>query len=628
MKRNIYLNSVDYKEVPNILDKLLQDINFKMVSETVSVKETLGRMTYLPVYANVSSPSYNASAMDGIAIRAIDSSEATDSNPAIIKDYIEINTGNIVPNEFDAVVMIEDVQDNGNGTITLIKSVSGFENIRPIGEDIVIGELILPKYHKIRPIDISALLSAQISTIDTVKLPKVIIIPTGDEITEGIQIERGKIVDSNSYYTKFELLSMGIDAAIAPIQKDNLKELEQYILEASMIYDLVIIGAGSSAGTKDYVKSIIETNGTVYCHGINIKPGKPTIIGTIKGTPIIGMPGYPVSTYMAFEVVVRPMISKMCLEPIKPIKMIKAKVLSKVYSSLKNHEFIRVTLGKVKNEIIAIPLSRKAGVTMSLVKADGIMVIPKNSEGYNAGEQCEIMLLKELDEIENNLIVIGSHDIMFDVMETQLIDMDIRLTSSHVGSYGGIMSMKNGQCDIAPVHILHDNGEYNSEIIDIYLDNTYRIIRGVSRIQGLYVKKGNPKHIKKIKDLLKSDISFVNRQRGSGTRILFDYLLEQNKIPKKDIKGYKFELPSHVLVAESVKDDRFDVGMGVESVAIMHNLDFVRISEEKYDFLVHKDFLDTEKYSNFIKVLKSNKFKTQLKNIGGYRFENIGTIVK
>lgn len=628
MKRSIYLSSVDYKEISSILETMLSDLNYTIQSETVSVKESIGRVTINPVFANVSSPGYNASAMDGIAVNAIDTEEATETNPVRITNYSEINTGNIVVEPYDAVIMIEDLQENEDGSVTIIKSISSYENIRPIGEDIVLGELVLSKHHKIRPIDISALLSAQIGTIEVVRRPKVLIIPTGDEITEGIDIVKGKIIDANSYYKKYELELLGIETVISPIQKDIYEDLEAFILTQVDLFDLVLIGAGSSAGTKDYAKSIIKSNGKIYCHGINMKPGKPTIIGLINKTPIIGMPGYPVSTYMAFEAVVRPLISKMCLEPIKTAAIIKAKVVSKVYSSLKHHEFVRVRLGKINGEIIAIPLDRKAGVSMSLVKADGIMIIPKNSEGYEPGAYCDVTLLKDIKNIENNLIVIGSHDVMFDVIENLLIDEKITLSSSHVGSYGGIMAIRNGQCDIAPVHILLDDGVYNVDLIDIYLDKNYKIIKGVSRKQGLFVKKGNPKKIKSLKDLLRNDITFVNRQRGSGTRILLDHLLSEQHLSRKEIKGYNLELPSHILIAESVKDNRFDVGMGVETVAIQYDLDFIKLENEQYDFIVKKDFINTDKYSKFTKVIKSDAFKNKLKILGGYGFENIGEIIK
>ena len=626
MKRNVYLDSADLKDIPNILEKLLKETNFKRESIQINTKESLGKITSSSIYANASSPSYNASAMDGVAVLASITLEATESNPITIKnnEFEVINTGNILPGKYDAVIMIEDIEENNDGSITIIKSVSSFENVRPIGEDIVLGELVLPKYHRIKPIDISGLLSAQINKVDTVKLPRVLIIPTGDEIVNTDKIEKGKIIDSNSYYKQNRLLELGINADISPVQKDNYESLKNYIISKTVNYDLILIGAGSSAGTKDFAKAIIEQNGKVYCHGINIKPGKPTIIGSINNTPLIGMPGYPVSTYIAFEEVVKPLIE--LLTGIKKTESVvmKAKIVKKVYSSLKNHEFVRVRLGFVNNQLVAVPLDRKAGVTMSLIRADGILKIDKNCEGYEAGSIVDVRLIKNIAEIRNNLTIIGSHDIMFDVLESILIEEDINVSSSHVGSYGGVNAIKCGQCNIAPVHMLSNTGEYNTYLIEKYLDKSFKLIKGVSRKQGFYVKKGNPKKIKKISDLQKSDINFVNRQRGSGTRILFDKLLKDNFVEPKNIHGYLYELPSHVLVAESVKDERFDVGLGIESVANMFGLEFIELGLENYDFIVNENFIDSPMFHRFIRAIKSDKFKEKLTKIGGYLFDNIG----
>jgi len=630
MKRKIYLNSIELKEITPLLNRLVIESKYQINVEEVKTTASLNRITYEAIFAKVSSPYYNAAAMDGITLVAAKTYLATETNPVTIlkEDFKEVNTGNIIPLEFDAVVMIEDVMENKDGSITLIKSVRPFQDIRPIGEDIVEGDMILPKNHKIRPVDISALLSGGIGNVNVIKKPLVAIIPTGDEIIRDVkQLKAGKIIDSNSFYIKNELDILGCDATILNVQKDIFDTLETTIIKAADNYDLVIIGAGSSAGTKDYAKSIISKNGIVYVHGIGIKPGKPTIIGKINETPIIGLPGYPVSTFIAFDNVVRPIIVNFLNQEINTPQIVKAKLAKKVYSSLRNHEFIRVKLGVINNEIIATPLDRGAGVTMSLVKADGIMVIEKNSEGYEAMSYVNVYLLKDLGEIEKSLIVIGSHDILLDKVDDLMSNDKFHLSSTHIGSFGGIMAIKNRGCHIAPVHILHEDGKYNEFIIEKYLDNTFSLVRGVSRIQGLYVKKGNPKNIKSLKDLARDDITFVNRQRGSGTRILLDYLLKEEKVDKEVITGYEFELGTHMLVASSVKDPRYDTGMGVASVANLMGLDIIELGEEHYDFLVLNEIIDTPLYNHFIKVLKSNEFRDELRKLGGYSIDNIGELI-
>jgi len=630
MNRKIYLSSIELIEILPITMKLVEESSYQIKIEEMLVTLALGRITSEAIFAKVSSPFYNAAAMDGVTLKASLTYLATETNPVTIlnSDFQFLNTGNVIPPEFDAVVMIEDVMENKDGSITLIKSVRPFQDIRPIGEDIVEGDMILPKNHKIRPVDISALLSGGITTIKVIKKPLIAIIPTGDEIIRDVkELKAGKIIDSNSFYIKNELDLLGCEATILGVQKDVFQTLEKTIINATDKYDLIIIGAGSSAGTKDYAKSIIEKNGKVYVHGIGIKPGKPTIIGKINSKPIIGLPGYPVSTFIAFDNVVKPIIAKFLNQEVIKNQIVKAKLTKKIYSSLKNKEFIRVKLGVINNEIIATPLDRGAGVTMSLVKADGLMIIDKNSEGYEKMSYVDVHLLKDFSEIEKSLIVIGSHDILLDKIDDLMSDNKFHLSSTHIGSFGGIMTIKNKGCHIAPVHILHEDGIYNEFIMDKYLDNTYSLVRGVSRIQGLFVKKNNPKNIKSLKDLSRDDITFVNRQRGSGTRILFDYLLEEENINKETINGYEFELGTHMLVASSVKDPRYDTGMGVASVANLMDLDIIELGEERYDFLVLNDIMDTPLFKEFIRVLKSIEFKTELEKLGGYRIENIGEII-
>ncbi len=629
MIRNVYLKSTDLKDINPIIDLIVK--NYIVKWETISVIDSLNRISFEGIYANVSSPYYSASAMDGIALKASLTYEATETNPVILdKKHIKyINTGNEIPEEFDAVVMIEDVYDNNDGTISLIKSVRPYQDIRPIGEDIVEGDMVVPKNHLIRPVDISALLSAGISEIKVIKKPKVAIIPTGDEIIRDVKdLKKGKIIDSNSFFMKNELTLLGAESKIFDIVVDEYILLEKAVINASNKYDLILIGAGSSAGSKDYAKNIIEKNGTVHVHGISIKPGKPTIIGEVNNTPVIGIPGYPVSTYIAFDLVVKPIIGKFLNIEKTHKEAIKAKLTKKIYSSLKNEEYIRVKLGIINNEYIASPLNRGAGVTMSLVKADGIMIVPKNSEGYESGSIVDISLLKDINEIEKSLISIGSHDILLDKVDDLMSNNNYHLSSSHIGSFGGIMAIKSKGCHIAPVHVLDEDGSYNLNILDKYLDNDYSLVRGVSRVQGLMVKKGNPKNIKCLKDLLKDDITFVNRQRGSGTRILLDYMLDKEGIDSKGVKGYDFELSTHMLVASSVKDARFDCGMGIVSVANLNNLDIVEVGKENYDFLVLKEIIDTPIFDEFISVLKSVEFKNELDKLGGYIINDIGVIIK
>lgn len=631
MERNIYLQTIDLKEVNPLLKKMFESFNVEINHEVIKTYDALNRITYEAVYADVSSPFYSASAMDGIALNAALTYQASESNPVTIKkeDFIYINTGNVIPDKYDCVVMIEDVQKNKDESITLIKSARPFQDIRPIGEDIVEGDMIIPKNHKIRSIDISALLSGGINQVKVIKKPKVLIIPTGNEIIrDKFELKKGKIIDSNSYYTKSALEELGCIAVIDKVLKDDISALEEKIADSVKDFDMVIVGAGSSAGSKDFTKLVISNLGRVHAHGVTIKPGKPVVIGEVQNTAVIGLPGFPVSTYLAFDLVVKPLILKYLNQNIKENVKIKAKLSKKIYSSLNNHEYIRCKVGLINGEYIASPLERGAGITMSLVKADGIFIIEKNREGYNALDVVEVSLLKDISEIKESLISTGSHDIMLDKVDNILSGMKSHLSSNHVGSFGGILAIKAKECHLAPVHILDPNtGKYNLHIIDKYLDNEYVLVRGLSRLQGILTKKGNPKEIKSLKDIAEKDLNFVNRQNGSGTRILLDYLLEKENLKKTNIKGYTFELATHMMVASSIKDGNYDCGIAVKSVANLKDLEFIELAQENYDFLVLKSTLEKASYKKFIEVLKSRELRDSLEEIGGYVFDDIGEIL-
>jgi putative molybdopterin biosynthesis protein len=625
IKRNIYIDNID---VDLAKDKYYTSLNIQPTWEEVDVLDSLNRITFEAVYALISSPNYNAAAMDGIAVKSSDTKEATETNPIVLeegKDFIYINTGNPIEEPYDAVIMIEDVIELGDGKVQILKAAYPWQHVRPIGEDIVATEMILPSRHRIRPIDVGALLSGGIEKVKVYRKPRVGIIPTGNEIVERVsQLQVGKVIDSNSrVFEGLILENGGIPNRYSPVE-DDYDKIKEAILKGIEENDMLIIGAGSSAGSKDYTASIIKELGEVVVHGVAMKPGKPTILGIINEKPVIGIPGYPVSAYLVFETFVIPLILKFIgLEEEKEVFQ-QAIISKKITSSLKNRELIRVNLGYVKDKLIATPLSSGAGVTMSLVKADGIAIIPQSLEGVDAGSPVDVRVLKPLSQIRETLVSIGSHDIIMDI----LADM-MRITSGHVGSMGGILAMRRGECHIAPIHLLDmDTGEYNVSYVKKYFKGQkMALIKGVRRHQGFIVEKGNPKGIKGFSDLIREDVIYVNRQRGAGTRILLDYHLKKENIDPSHIKGYDREMTTHMAVASAIKTGSATTGLGIYSAAKALDLDFIEVAYEDYDFLVPFDLLEDEKVERFIEILKSDEFRKKVDVLGGYGFERTGEIV-
>ncbi|HHY77168.1 MAG TPA: molybdopterin biosynthesis protein [Clostridiales bacterium] len=632
MDRNIYLNTMDADEA---LKLFLDRSGFRNEIEEVLVIQSLGRVTADAVFAVCSSPNFNASAMDGIAVRAKDTYEASEVNPVILKkgQYKHVDTGDPITEPYDAVIMIEDVVEVGEGDLKIISPVFPWQNVRPIGEDIVANEMIIPSNHMINPVDIGALLAGGIITVKVYKKPTVGIIPTGTEIVEpGEKLEIGDIIESNSRMLEGLVVEYGGEPNRYAIVPDDYELLKTAIKNAVKENDIVVINAGSSAGSEDYTASLVKDMGELIVHGIATKPGKPVVLGFIENKPVMGVPGYPVSAWVVFEIFAKPLIKRWAGMPVKQEKKVEAVLSKRLVSSLKNKEFVRVKLGKVNDNLIATPLDRGAGITMSLVRADGILEVPQSCEGYEAGQKVNIKLLKDLEDIQNTIVSIGSHDLIMDIIGNMIHRKNsaFNLSSSHVGSMAGLMALKRGEAHMAPIHLLDEKtGTYNIEYIKRYLGNMdIVLIKGVKRIQGIMTKKNNPKGIKSIEDLARDDIQFVNRQKGAGTRILTDYLLKNAGIDTEKINGYRREMTTHMAVAAAIASGSADVGVGVYSAAKAMDLDFIPIGEEEYDFAIPAAFLNEIMIKLFIDVITSMEFKDYLEQMGGYGTENTGQIIK
>lgn len=633
--RRIYLSNTEIDDALNLYLERLESCGESLKVEEVDIREAAGRVTSLPVFAKVSSPNHNAAAMDGIAVVSENTIGASETTPIILerkKDYEYINTGYVIKDPYDAVIMIEDIVVIDEDHIQIIASASPWQHIRPIGEDIISGEMIIPANHKIRPMDIGAILSGGQTTVSVYEKIQVGIIPTGTEIVDTYdELSKGNIFDTNSWVFKSLVEEYGgIANRISPVEDEygKLKEVTRKIVNDNHI---IVINAGSSAGSKDYTVKIIEELGEVVLHGIAIKPGKPTILGIIDGKPVIGIPGYPGSAYLVFEEFVQPVIRK--LQKIKQEKpmIVTATVSRRIVSSLKYREYVRIKLGQVGDKLIATPLNRGAGVTMALVRADGLIVIPKNSEGLEAGEAASVELMKDIEDIQNTIVSIGSHDLIMDIIGNLITEKyeDMHLSSAHVGSMGGVMALRRGEAHLAPIHLLdEESGEYNISYLKKYLSHEKMVlIKGVRREQGMIVNPGNPKGVASVLDLCRKDVVFVNRQKGSGTRLLTDYLLKKANIKVSDIKGYEREMTTHMAVAACVEGHSSDAGIGVYSAAKALSLDFIPLGYEDYDFAVPEKYLDSELIQCFIETLKSDLFKQTLNQLGGYEVARAGEII-
>lgn len=627
-----YLSNISLEEG---LKKYLHSLNINKFRETeyVDVEDSLNRMSSEAIYANLSAPFYNCSAMDGIAVKAESTFLANEQNMVTLtenEDYIVVDTGDPIPKQFDAVIMVEDLLERENNSVKIIKPAIPWQHIRCLGEDVVEKEMIIPSFHTIRPQDIGSMISGKIDKIQVFKEFKVGIIPTGTELIDRHTSPKiGDIIEFNSRLFEGLVLEYEATPVIYPIVEDNYDKIKNSVLKALDECDMVLVNAGSSQGREDFTYDIIEELGEVCIHGLAIKPGKPAILGKVNDKPVIGIPGYPVSAWVVMENVVKPVIRKSIYKEINSKEKIKATLSRRVMSTLKYEEFVRVKLGLINDKYIATPIKRGAGTITTLVNADGVIRVPQNVEGINEGEEVEIELLKDLNEINNTVVSIGSHDIVMDIINDELIKESFgkfHLSSTHVGSFQGLLSIKKGESHIAPIHLFDvDSETYNIPFIKKYIEEDVALIKLVKRTQGLIVKKGNPLNIKSIKDLV--NVRYINRQKGSGTRILFDYLLDKNNIKKADINGYEREEFTHMSLAKAIENGDADCGLGVYSAANIFGLDFIPICDEEYDLLLKEEILNSKYIDHLLKTIKKDSFKNKVNKLGGYNLDNMGEIV-
>ena len=638
MKRNLYLKT---KPVEEALAEYMEALETAGVLqpqiEWLDTYEALGRQTAGPVFAKCCSPLFNAAAMDGIAVRAAATKGASESRPLTLKlgeDYKIVDTGDPVKAPFDAVIMAEDIIEMDDETVQILASVPGWNHVRSIGEDIVAGEMILQTGHRIRPVDLGVLLASGNLQVPVYKKPQVAIIPTGTEIIQPKdEPQEGDIIDSNSGMFAGQVTEAGGVPNRLPIVEDDYEKIKKVILEVLETNDMVLINAGSSAGTEDYTVHILREIGQVLVHGVAMKPGKPVILAIVSGKPVIGLPGYPVSAYLAFENFVTPVLRRLSGDMVsasaEPKNLVKAVISRRMVSSLKHREYVRVKVGKVGEKLVAAPLARGAGAAMSLVRADGFCIIPQNCEGYEAGETVEVELYKDLKEIENTVVSIGSHDMIMDVISDMMAAeyRNMYLSSTHVGSMGGLMALQRGETTIAPTHLLNEaDGRYNEAILkQLFGPGRIALIKGVDRIQGIMVKKGNPLGIRGVEDLTR--VRYVNRQRGAGTRVLLDYKLKQAGIRPEDIDGYDKEAATHMAVAALVASEEIDAGMGIKPAADAMGLDFIEVGVEAYDFAIDRQNLQLPQVQAFLEILRSPEFHEKLAELGGYGWHQAGNII-
>ena len=608
--------------------------------ETVGVglDEAVGRVTAAPVWASRSSPSFDSAAMDGIAVRAADTVGASETTPLLVgpSAYDVVDTGDPLPDGRDSVIMREQVHyvdGPGGPSAQLLAAVPPYQHVRSIGEDIASGELLLPEGHRLRPVDIAAAAAAGATELLVRRRPRVVVLPTGDEIRPvGSHTGKGEILDTNSLMLVGQARELGCDATCLPIEPDDPARIAAALQVSAAEADLVLIVAGSSAGRDDYTARVIAEVGTLAVHGVAVRPGHPVVLGVVDRTPVIGVPGFPVSAALTFDIFAAPLLADLEGAAERPRPVTTARLARKLASVVGMDDWVRVRLGLVHGRVVAAPLPRGAGVLTSLVRADGLLVVPAALEGHHAGDTVTVELLRGLPEIERTIVAIGSHDMVLDLASSALRGMDPRntLASSNVGSLGGLVALRDGLCHLAGSHLLDpDTGEYTLPYVDrVLTGRSVAVVRLVHREQGLLVAPGNPLGLSSIGDLARPGLRYVNRQRGAGTRVLLDHELAVRGLSPDTIDGYAREEHTHLAVAAAISAGRADCGLGILAAARPFGLDFVPVAREPYDLVLDADMLDDPLLAPLWALMGSAAFRTEVESLGGYEAAEMGRRIR
>jgi putative molybdopterin biosynthesis protein len=600
--------------------------------EDVALADAVGRVTAEPVWAARSSPAYDAAAMDGIAVRAADTAGASETSPVLLEHFAILDTGDELPDGFDAVVMREHVHHEG-GRAELRAAATPYQHVRTIGEDVSATELLLPAAQRLGPVEVAAAAAAGLASVRVRARPIVTVIPTGDEVRPvGAEIGPGEVLDTNSLMLAAQAREAGCVAEIAAIEPDDPDGIAAAVRSAAGRSDLVIVVAGSSAGRDDYTAAVVERLGALAVHGVAVKPGHPVVLGAVDATPVIGAPGFPVSAALTFEIFALPVLA--ALQGLAPPERprVRARLSRKLASTMGMDDWVRVRLGRVGGRLVAAPLSRGAGMLTSLVRADGLLVVPAGLEGHHAGEEVEVRLLREFGAVDGTIVAVGSHDLVLDLAASELRAADPRVTlaSTNVGSLGGLVALRDGLCHLAGSHLLDaDTGTYTLPWVERVLgDRPVAVVRLVHREQGLIVADGNPLGLSGIEDLTRPGLRYVNRQRGAGTRVLLDHELGRRGIAAEAVGGYAREEHTHLAVAAAVAAGRADCGLGVLAAARAFGLGFVPVTREPYDLVMAAETVEDPVLAPLWELLASRAFLERVEALGGYSTAESGIRVR
>ena len=620
---------------------LLREAITQIAPELCSVQHCYERLLAADLLSQRNVPHYNASAMDGFALSSASTAHATPSSPVFLRrdEFARLNTGGVLPASFDAVAMIEDVALSSDGEkLTVAKTLVAGENVRPVGEDVFRGQVIARVGERISPPLASLCATAGIPSVSVQALPKTLFIPTGDEIIpleEWLSMDEppaGKVGESNSFLVQGYFSRWGFPVDIAPCLPDNPEVLSEFLLKKAEEYDLLLVGAGSAKGEKDYTFSIFEKYGKPIFRWLLMKPGRPASAALLRRAVAVNLPGFPMSNAVILWSIVYPILqllqkgdfdeSSAIQEALGAEGSEEMSLLVSCSSSPGKEEWLRLKCVEIDGRKMAYPLPSGASALWSLAEIDAVSLLPLESAELPKGSAVSVLTTRRIPW-KGRILFQGSNDPALERLPSFVRKQGGDLLLRSVGSLAGLAALSRRECHIAAAHLFHaETGEYNTPFIDELFHDPETVVRRrvFFREQGFITKKGNPKKISGVRDLDREDIVLVNRQRGAGTRVLLDALLEEADIHPSAVRGYNSLSPTHFESANRVALGFVDVALGIKSVADALDLDFIPVAEEPYELVYLKEFESLTGLKAVLNALDDKEWRAGVLRMGGYRW--------
>ncbi len=645
IERRIFRPLLTIEEVKSRIDTA---ISMTCSTHEAELTNSLGKVLAEDVTSRIDVPGFDRSTMDGYAVKAQDTFGATEVKTRILKlvgksepgivptitlnegETSEISTGAPIPIGANAVVMVEFTRTSDN-EVEISRSVTPGENVMAAGSDIMAGEVVLRRSQIMTSREIAIMAAIGRKNVIVIGSPKVAILSTGNElIPPGSELSRMKIFDINAYSIAAAVYESGGTPIILGIVPDDEDEIRNILKRAVESADLVLTSGSTSAGSRDLIPKIISSikGSQIIANGLAVKPGKPALVAIVAGKPLFALPGNPTSALMVFYELVKPTIRRLSgIGFDVHIPSIDARLAFKTISVRGKQELLPVHIVKEESgNYLAYPTLAGSGAITSLALADGFVRVSSDRDVLPEGETVQVHLFNQ-NIRPSDILIVGSHCIGIDILLKVMSEKTKPVMGKiiNVGSLGGLQALKRGEADLAGIHLLDENsGDYNKPFIKkLDLENRIILVRGYVREQGFMTRKNSANKVNDFSDLLNSEIHFINRNRGSGTRILIDMSLghvAQNKNMSlhelvKKINGYDLEAKSHTAVASAVSQGKVDVGFGIRTVAEQNGLDFVSHSFERFDFAINNTRINKESIQIFLEILKSKEFGSQLKDL-------------